>query len=96
MRAQSFVATLCALLVLSPPGIAQQQTPPTAPTPGERNIPATPAGSFNFHRPGDWVTRPYRQPDIPPINLQNSNRAEQLVRDGKVYLSLQDAIALAL
>ena len=39
---------------------------------------------------------PYRQPDIAPIDLANSNRLDSLLRAGKLYLSLQDAIALAL
>jgi outer membrane protein TolC len=33
---------------------------------------------------------------VPPINTSNSNRLEQLMRGGRLYLSLQDAIALAL
>src|SRR5262245_116869 len=102
MRVQSLIATLCSLLVLSPNGWAQEaQTPvppqvPTTTSPGERSIPAAPAGTFSFNRAGGWVTRPYRQPNIPSINLRNSNRGEQLIRAGKIYLSLQDAIALAL
>ena len=31
-----------------------------------------------------------------PVRFQNSDRINQLVRDGKLYLSLQDAIAMAL
>jgi outer membrane protein TolC len=49
---------------------------------------------------GNWwqgrFTDPYTWRDIAPINLGNSNRLEQLLRAGKLYLSLQDAIALAL
>lgn len=102
MRVQSLVAILCALLLLSPNGWSQEaQTPvppnvSTTPTPGERSLSAAPAGTFSFNRAGGWVTRPYRRPDIPVISLQNSNRGEQLIRAGKIYLSLQDAIALAL
>ncbi|MBX6358798.1 MAG: TolC family protein [Acidobacterium ailaaui] len=33
---------------------------------------------------------------VPPINLTNSPRLQGLIRDGKIYLSLRDAIALAL
>jgi len=43
-----------------------------------------------------WLTRPYQQRDIPPINLANSDRIEALVRGGNLYLSAQDVIALAL
>lgn len=43
-----------------------------------------------------WLTRPYQQRYIPPINLNNSDRLEALVRAGNLYLSAQDVIALAL
>jgi outer membrane protein len=43
-----------------------------------------------------WLTRPYQQPYIAPINLANTNRLEALVRAGNLYLSAQDVIALAL
>ncbi len=39
---------------------------------------------------------PYRPSDAPPLDLTNSPRLENLVRDGKLYISLQDAIALAI
>lgn len=42
------------------------------------------------------VTRPYEPKDLPPVNLSNTGRIESLLRDGKLYLSLQDAITLAL
>jgi outer membrane protein TolC len=45
---------------------------------------------------GDFLTRHYRRPDIAPINMQNSPRLEGMIRAGKIYLSLEDAIALAL
>ncbi len=38
----------------------------------------------------------YQTHAIAPINLANSGRLDALVRAGKIYLSLQDAIALAL
>jgi outer membrane protein len=43
-----------------------------------------------------WLTRDYRQWDVPPINLQNSERLESLIRAGNLYLSARDVIALAL
>ncbi len=42
------------------------------------------------------LTRPYRTKEVPPINIANSNRLDSLLRAGRLYLSLQDAIALAL
>lgn len=40
--------------------------------------------------------RPYLAPEVPPVRLANSPRLRDLVRAGKIYLSEQDAIALAL
>jgi outer membrane protein len=39
---------------------------------------------------------PYRSKAVPAVNLNNSNRLDALTRAGSIYLSLQDAIALAL
>ena len=39
---------------------------------------------------------PYRRPSVPPLFDGNATRMSALIRDGKLYLSLQDAIALAL
>src|SRR6476469_7482149 len=38
----------------------------------------------------------YKPPDVPAARFENSSRIESLVRAGNLYLSLQDAIALAL
>jgi outer membrane protein len=43
-----------------------------------------------------WITRPYDPKAVPPINTSNTGRIESLLRAGKLYLSLADAIALAL
>jgi len=40
--------------------------------------------------------KPYTPDEVPEPALANSTRIDQLVRDGKLYLSLKDAIALAL
>lgn len=42
------------------------------------------------------ISHPYRDPNVPPVDFANSNRLDSLLRAGKLYLSLQDAIALAL
>ena len=39
---------------------------------------------------------PYMPSRAPELDLHNSARLENLIRDGKLYISLQDAIALAL
>ena len=42
------------------------------------------------------ITGPYRAKPVPPIHVANSSRLESLLRAGMLYLSMQDAIALAL
>ncbi len=39
---------------------------------------------------------PYMPSDVAPLNLSNSPRLDNLIREGKLYISLQDAIALAI
>ena len=42
-----------------------------------------------------WI-KPYLAPKVAPVNMQNSQRIFDLMRAGQLYLSLDDAIALAL
>jgi len=42
------------------------------------------------------IVRPYRPAEVPPIRMTDSGRLGSLVRAGKLYLTAQDAIALAL
>lgn len=44
---------------------------------------------------GRFLTR-YKYTDVEPINLTNSTRLDALLRGGRLYLALQDVIALAL
>jgi outer membrane protein TolC len=39
---------------------------------------------------------PYRASDAPALDLNNSPRLQNLIRDGKIYLSLRDAIEVAI
>src|SRR5215472_1242692 len=43
-----------------------------------------------------WLTNPYRQRHVPPVNLANTSRLSQLIRAGNLYLSANDVVALAL
>jgi len=87
-RFQSSISVVCCLLLVAPYAGAQ-----TARMPGSQsNPPQLETGSSHF----SWLTGPYTRPQIAPIDLANSNRLESLLRAGKLYLSLQDAIALAL
>lgn len=46
--------------------------------------------------PVSGITRPYRTPRIDAIRLENTARIDSFLQDGKIYLSLQGAIDLAL
>ena len=78
------IASLCVAALLAPTGFAQQ-----APDLTEPQMPAS----------GGWFSnlrRPYQARRLPPPNYTDSNRLDSLVRAGAIYLSLDDAIALAL
>lgn len=75
------LAVLCLALTLSPvAGFAQQAA--TITTRLDKNT--------------YWLSKHYRPRDFDPVRMGNSNRLEELLRAGKLYLSLQDAIALTL
>src|SRR5271165_1777594 len=60
---------------------------PQAPAPQNYAKPQSPFPNF---------VAPYRVRNVPPPNLTNSARIDQLIRDGKMYLSINDAVAMAL
>ena len=71
---------------------AQDQTASSAQASGTQ-----PAVSVNFEMPKSHnPLKAYAPDSVPEPALSNSPRLEQLVRDGKLYLSLKDAIDLAL
>src|SRR6204780_4752223 len=87
-------ASLFATLSLA--GWAQEA--PAAPTP--QNTPeARPLPVLNYAQPVSHFPNPvgpYTSRHLAPPNLSNTARIDQLMHDGKLYLSLNDAIALAL
>ncbi len=79
-QVQSPIAVLCVLLTVAPWTYAQQSP------------------QLETERP-HWYSRftiPYEPRTVPPVNVSNSGRLDSLLRAGKLYLSLSDAIALAL
>jgi outer membrane protein TolC len=46
--------------------------------------------------PLGWLTRPYEARFVPPIRLTNSSRFDALIRSGNLYLTAEDAVALAI
>src|SRR5271155_928306 len=77
---------------------AWAQEPPAAPNP--QNSPETrPVPTLNYTQPVSHFPNPvgpYTPRHVDPPNLANTARIDQLMHDGKLYLSLNDAIALAL
>jgi len=88
-RFQPLLAVVCTVVLLAPP--AGAQSPSQVPG-GTSNPPRLETGAGPFAR----LTGPYRQQHVAPVDLSNSNRLESLLRAGRLYLSLQDTIALAL
>jgi len=64
----------------------------TAPTPQPFVVGEYSNGRSHFPNP----IAPYQQREISPPNLTNTPRIQDLVKDGKLVLSMNDAIALAL
>jgi hypothetical protein len=97
----SFALFLAVLVALAPVGpvFAQQQgesTPPAAPQPGGRTIELS---NQNYTYGKRWfpdIIAPYTQTAVPEPILTNAPRIEQMVKDGKLSISLQDAVDLAL
>jgi outer membrane protein TolC len=74
------------------------QEAPANPTP--QNTPeAKPVPALTFTKPATHFPNPiapYRPHNVVAPNLANTSRIDSLMHDGKLYLSLNDAIALAL
>jgi outer membrane protein TolC len=78
----------------SSPAAASQSTPPAAP-PAQ----AHPVHLVDYSEPRaafPHVLQPYLPRELAQPSFGNSSRIDSLMRDGKIYLSIDDAIALAL
>ena len=84
------VALLCVVSLFSSMGIAQQ-APTTAPPTGP-----TPLIDYSKGKSALTFIGPYTGRDVAPPVLGNAPRIDQLMKDGNLMLSLNDAIALAL
>ncbi len=87
----------------SPPASSQPQTqapaaPPAAPAPQipARTIPVSSPDYTRGNRAFPNVLSPYTSPQVAEPNLTNSDHLDQMIQDGQIKLSLQDAIELAL
>ena len=104
-------AVLAGVIALGPvmPGYGQNSAPPAgqgaAQNPATQGAQAAPGGPYqvsvglDYTRPQPpWrnVLLPYTPIQVPQPQLANTPRIDQLIHDGKLQISLQDAIALAL
>ena len=74
------------------------QEPPAAPAPQDAQVTA-PLPGLDYSRPASHFPNPiapYESRHLGPPNLANTSRINSLMQEGKLYLSLNDAIALAL
>ena len=79
----------------------QAQKPPLTPMPQapkpQHNAPLY--SDQNYAKPKSQFPNffaPYTSREVAPLNLSNTPRTDQVFRDGKIYLSINDAVALAL
>jgi len=85
---------------------AQDATPAQSNPPAQASLPTAPAPSSAHafevrdytkpHRAFPNVIAPYTPSSVPAPDLTNTPRIDQLMREGKIYLSMDDAVALAL
>ena len=82
----------------APPPVAQPVPPTLAQQiQQEQQQPVAPQQPFHVTIPHQRNPFDAYRPSLaPPLNLQNSPRLQSLIRDGKLYVSLQDAIDLAI
>src|SRR5215470_14304658 len=76
------------------PAQSSSSTLPQAPGSTHRQFEVKDYTKPNAHFPNPIA--PYTARDIPQPDLTNSPKIDQLMRDGKIYLSMDDAVALAL
>lgn len=72
---------------------------PTGPLEAQDQTPQGNALLRDYSKGPSWFghfTAPYRQQPIPPISLENSPRLKDLIHDGKLQISMADALALAI
>jgi outer membrane protein TolC len=86
-------AVVGALVLLQAGGdIARSQALPTKPGLMSQPVPTVPQASG----PANWLLGPYRAPYVRPSRAGNSDSLSHLLRNGKLFLTVEDAIDLAI
>ena len=94
----SYSKLIALLAILAVGGLAQTGSLPQTPQPASApTAQAYVTHDYSKPRPQfPTLIAPYQPEHIPPANLANTARMEQLLHDGNILLSLNDAVALAL
>lgn len=99
---------LAGMLIVGPNSPAFAQNPPASDAPAASSAPQgstiAPVGSLGLAkhnyskgvRAFPNIFKPYTSTHVDPTVLTNSPRIDQLISDGKLHISLQDAVELAL
>ena len=102
---KSLAITLIGVFPLSLVAQDAQSTaqPQAATTSTQSSLPSAPSHPrdemFNYRKPKTYFPNPiapYTATEIKAPDLTNSPKLDQLMRDGKIYLSMDDAVSLAL
>lgn len=112
IRLQAVASVMLTLFSCMPPAFSQQQAAPNPPQSSNTSaLPAAPTvtptepfdlreSTRDFSRPYAGLLglpwKPYTPTKVAPASFANSVRLDNLVKDGKIYLSLSDALALAI
>src|SRR5208282_5510965 len=100
-----FLAVIMLVVVMVPRARAQDAasvpSAPSAQIPAQKALPSAsqPFDVKQYSKPESHFPNPlgpYTPRHVTPPNLANTPRIDQLMRDGKLYISMNDAVALAL
>lgn len=94
------------LIAAIPMSLCAQDAAPAAQAPASQTaLPQAPGATHRQFEVRDYTKpkahfpnpiAPYTERDIPQPDLTNSPKIDQLMREGKIYLSMDDAVAIAL
>ncbi len=96
----ALLLTVLAIFAYSPSTLAAQSFP-SAPAPQAAPPPAAPQAVHlqDYSKPRSafpHILQPYQSQEVAQPSLANSPRIDSLMHDGKIYLSIDDAVALTL
>ena len=98
-RAFRAAAALVMAAAMVPAGWAQEASSMPAAPAAQKATATAPFDVNQYSQPRSHFPNlfaPYSMRHVSPPNLANTSRIDQLMRDGKLYISMNDAVALAL